>query len=106
METPAVQSALSALEGLLTSQRSVAATCRLLKAAGLTHYSEATFRNHWSGSSSWVKGNVRADQLPRVLSLVKMAPVDVTKELSEIAALKKATNVSIEPYGPPIYELP
>jgi hypothetical protein len=106
MATPSVQSALHALEDLLKSQRSVAATCRLLKAAGLTDYSEATFRNHWSGPSDWVKGNIRDNQLPRVLPLVKMAPADVTQELSEIAALTKAANVSIEPYGPPIYDLP
>ena len=106
MATPSVQAALSALESLLKSQRSVAATCRMLKAASLTHYSEATFRNHWSSPSSWVKGNIRADQLPRVLALVKMAPVDVIKELSEIAALTLAASVSIEPYGQPIYELP
>lgn len=106
MATPSVQSALSALESLLKSQRSVAATCRLLKAASLTDYSEATFRNHWSNPSTWVEGNIQAHVLPRVLALVKMAPVEVTQELSEIAALTKAANVPIEPYGSPIYELP
>nr|NJM02229.1 hypothetical protein [Desulfobacula sp.] len=106
MAVPSVQSALSALENLLKSQRSVAATCRVLKADSLTHYSEAEFRKHWSSPSSWVKGNIRADELPRVLALVKMAPAEVIQELSEIAALTKAASVSIEPYGPPIYELP
>ena len=105
MATPSVLSALSALESLLKSQRSVAATCRLLKAAGLTDYSEATFRNHWSSPSAWVNGNIRADELPRVFALVNMDPKEITQELSEIAALIKAANVSIEPYGSPIYEL-
>lgn len=106
MATSSVQSVLSALESLLKSQRSVAATCRLLKAAGLTRYSEATFRNHWINPSAWVRGNIRADQLPHVLALIKMAPAEIIQELSEIKVLTEAANVLIEPYGPPIYELP
>ena len=106
MENPSVQAALSALETILKSQRSVAATCRLLKAAGLTRYSEATFRNHWSSPTAWIKVNIQADQLPSVLALVKMAPVEVSEELSKIAELTKAAAVPIESYGQPIYELP
>lgn len=106
MASRSVQSALRAFESLLASQKSVAATCRLLKAARLTHYSEATFRNHWRNPAAWVKANIRADDLPRVFALLKVAPAELSQELSEIQSLAKAANVPIEPYGAPIYELP
>jgi hypothetical protein len=106
METPDVHSLLQQLEDLLANQRSVAATGRLLKSAGLTHYSEATFRSHWNGPRAWIQGNVRAGELPKILALLKDSPVSVVNELSAIEQLSNAGYVPVEAFGAPVYVLP
>lgn len=106
MATPDVQSALRALELLLASQPSVAAVWRVLKAAGLTNRSEATFRNRWNGPRAWSQLNIQTSNLRKVFSLVKMESPEVMQELAEISKLFAASNQAVEPFGPTIYQLP
>lgn len=105
MMCAAVQPALQALELLLTSQQSVAAICRVLKTAGLTDRSEPSFRNHWNGPKAWIQSNIRPSNLGKVLTLVNIAPNEVTQELSAILQLSAAAYEAVEPFGSSIYEL-
>lgn len=106
MQTEDVVQLLNQLEQLLKDQRSVAATFRLLHDAGLTaHSTEGTFRNHWRNPREWIKENIDAKSLPKIIALLNLSLPSVTNALAEIRALPRPPANPSVAVGLPIYAL-
>lgn len=105
MKHPDVKHLLANLETLLSEQRSVAATYRLLSSANLVYSAIGTFRKEWSDPKSWVQRHVHARNLPRIMKLLNKRSDVVTTKIDEIEQLSRKIDAPFAKVGDPIYSI-
>lgn len=93
---------LEDLEGLLDAQPSMAACHRLLRAHNLVYESYGTFRKRWNRGAEWVRRNVRASNLDKVLDLLGKMDPTISRELSELEALWNQYKAPLPVVGEPL----
>jgi len=88
MASAPVQALLDRLTSKIESERSVAATYRLVKDLGRYHYyTYGTFNRHWKGAPAWVNESIRSEDTPAVLKLLGENDAELISEAARIAEL-------------------
>lgn len=105
MKSEKVKKMLDSFEAVLESQKSMAATHRLLTSAGLEHSSLPTFRKNWRGAKSWIKSYVFASSLDKVLKLLNLHDQEILDVVSKIEQLWEESRTPLPHVGEAIYDI-
>ena len=105
MKTTNVVALLGSLIVLLEKQPSMAATHRLLCAAGLEQPSIATFRKRWSNAHTWVSSHASTASLTTIMNLLGSEDAEIELALGQIAKVAQMASIPAPVIGNPFYAL-
>ena len=87
MATQQSQEVVKKFTEMLDSLPSMAACHRLLSARQLVLESYGTFIKRWKGATTWVKDNIRADQLNRLAAVVDLHEEYISTAVTDLERL-------------------
>ena len=93
---------LQKLIELLDNQRSMAACHRILSGSNLICESYSTFIKHWESADSWVLKKIRAEDLEKILPVLKIKNDYISEGVSQLKKLWQEYKQPLPFYGEPL----